>query len=100
MIVSCKWPELAEDDWLDKQVEVCARDVQTGEDLHAFMQNTAISLSNFLDRVAQDFSYQLLVVNPFARNNWTRRNAVWGGKLAVDPDTTQVMWPAGQSPKH
>ena len=95
----CKWPESAEDGWLNKMAEIHARDISTGDDLNAFISRTTISLSDLLDRVAVPIGFKKMEWNPaiehmlhdatFPKSQWAhlKENGVWGDKLLVDPDT-------------
>jgi hypothetical protein len=95
----CKWPQSAEDGWLNKMAEVRARDIKTGDDLDDFLMKTAVSLNELLERVAEPVGLKKLEWNPgiehmlhstkFPESQWAhlKANGVWGQKLLVDMDT-------------
>jgi len=63
-IIPCTWPGSDEDKWLNNMVEIRARDIQTDGDLRAFMERSAVNLSELLTKVGTPLHFMRLEWNP------------------------------------
>ena len=94
----CTWADTREDNWLNMMAEVEARKIETGADLNAFLKKSAVSLSDFLARVAVPMCFKKLEWNPeiedmldsgkFPRTQWEhlKESGVHGMKLTFNPE--------------
>ena len=95
MCFPCRSLQFEEDCWLNKMAELHAIDIQTGEDLDAFLLKSARRLSDFLDR-AVPMGFKLLDWNSemehrldstkFPKTNWAhfKDNGVRGLTMPSD----------------
>jgi len=103
----CTWAETREANWLNMMAEVEARNIETGADLTALMNKSAVSLSDFLARVAVPTCFTKLEWKPeieymldsgkFPRTQWEhlKESGVHGMKLTFNPEQPDVFdsWP-------
>ena len=94
----CTWADTREDNWLNMMAEVEARNIETGADLNAFLKKSAVSLSDFLARVAVPMCFKKLEWNTeiehmldsgkFPRTQWEhlKESGVHGMKLTFNPE--------------
>ncbi len=98
----CKWPESRDDGWLSRMAALRAVGINIVGEVEDFVQGTAISLNNFLRRVAVPMGFKPLKWNPQIENKlklatipesqWAnlKANGVWGCKFPFDEDTVVV----------
>jgi hypothetical protein len=93
----CRWPDCQEDGWLGEQAELCAREIQTGDDLEAFMRKSVIGLTDLLNKVAMPIGFKKFEWDPRMErklhdakcptSQWEHlKNGIWGDKLIAGPN--------------